>query len=47
MANSTKLTKEIIAKILYITIASVTKEGLPWNTPVYSAHDRQLNFYWA
>ena len=39
--------KEIISKILYITIASVTKDGEPWNTPVYSAFDENYNFYWA
>lgn len=39
--------KEIIAKIDYITIASVTPEGMPWNTPVYSAFDKDYNFYWG
>lgn len=37
---------EIINQILYITIASVSKDGQPWNTPVYSAFDKDLNFYW-
>jgi nitroimidazol reductase NimA-like FMN-containing flavoprotein (pyridoxamine 5'-phosphate oxidase superfamily) len=38
---------EIISRILYITIASVSGDGRPWNTPVYSAFDKDLNFYWA
>lgn len=36
----------IIKKIEYINIASITPEGLPWNTPVYTAFDNDLNFYW-
>lgn len=39
--------KKIISKILYITIATSTKEGTPWNSPVYSAFDEDYNFYWA
>jgi general stress protein 26 len=37
---------EIIKEILYITIASVSADGKPWNSPVYSAYDGDLNFYW-
>ena len=47
MNNYYQRTSEIIKKILYITIASVTEDGKPWNTPVYSACDSDLNFYWA
>lgn len=40
--------KEIIEKIIYITIASVTLEGKPWNSPVYSAYDKDnYTFYWV
>ena len=39
--------KEIIEKIIYITIASSSKDGVPWNSPVYSAFDKYYNFYWA
>lgn len=39
--------KAIIAKIIYITIATVSKDGKPWNTPVYSAYDEKFNFFWA
>mgnify|MGYP001557860792 CR=1 FL=1 len=39
--------KEIISKVLYITVATSSKEGSPWNSPVYSAFDENYNFYWA
>lgn len=42
-----KRAAEIINKILYITIASVSDEGQPWNSPVYSGFDSELNFYWS
>ncbi|KKQ89587.1 MAG: hypothetical protein UT12_C0011G0043 [Candidatus Curtissbacteria bacterium GW2011_GWC2_38_9] len=41
-----KRAKTIISKILYITIATSNKLGIPWNTPVYSAFDKDYNFYW-
>lgn len=41
-----KRAAEIVKEILYITIASVSADGQPWNTPVYSAFDKDLNFYW-
>lgn len=41
-----KRAAEIIKDIKYITIASVSADGQPWNTPVYSAFDKDLNFYW-
>ena len=37
---------KVIKSILYINIASVTPSGRPWNSPVYCAYDKQLNFYW-
>lgn len=39
--------KEIIEKILYITIATVSKDGMPWNSPVFSAFDNHYTFYWG
>ncbi len=39
--------KQIIKKILYITIATVSAENQPWNTPVYSSYDEDFTFYWA
>lgn len=46
MDKSANIAAKIIRKIEYINIASITPEGLPWNTPVYTAYDRNLNFYW-
>ncbi len=39
--------KEVIEKVLYMTIASVDEAGLPWNAPVFMAYDRDYNFYWG
>jgi hypothetical protein len=36
----------IMRRILYMNIASITPEGKPWNSPVYCAFDRNLNYYW-
>ncbi|MBI2098537.1 MAG: pyridoxamine 5'-phosphate oxidase family protein [Candidatus Wildermuthbacteria bacterium] len=46
MTNEEKA-KAIIEKILYITVATVSKEGKPWNSPVYSAYDEKFNFFWV
>ncbi len=42
-----KRAREIIQKIKYITIATVSPEGQPWNSPVYSAFDENYNFYFV
>jgi nitroimidazol reductase NimA-like FMN-containing flavoprotein (pyridoxamine 5'-phosphate oxidase superfamily) len=39
--------KEIISAIEYITIATASTAGEPWNTPVTAAFDEQYNFYWT
>ena len=39
--------KEIIAKIPYVTIATVAKDSKPWNAPVFAAYDTDYNFYWG
>lgn len=39
--------KGIIQKIPYITIASISEDGLPWNAPVFAAYDKNYNFYWG
>ena len=44
---TTKRAKEIIQKIPYITIASLSKDGEVWNAPVYTAYDKYYNFYWG
>ncbi len=48
--NSSELTikaKKVINDILYITIATSDKNNQPWNSPLYSAFDKNYNFYWA
>ncbi len=47
MNNLTEKAKDIIQNILYITIATSSTDGQPWNTPVYAAYDDEFNFYWA
>lgn len=47
MKDYCKRAKEIIADRDYITIATVTSDGLPWNSPVYSAFDENYNFYFG
>lgn len=47
MDKFAKRAKEIIDKILYITIATTSKDGIPWNTPVYAAFDEEYTFYWC
>ena len=39
--------REIVQRILYVTIATASAEGQPSNSPVYSAYDNHANFYWA
>ena len=41
-----KKARQIIQKILYITVATVSKDGSVWNSPVYFAFDDRYNFYW-
>lgn len=37
---------EIIKTIKYATLATVTPEGKPWNSPVAHSYDENLNIYW-
>ncbi len=46
-SDLTSRAKEIISKIIYINIASVSEDGLPWNTPLYYAFDENYNFFWT
>ncbi len=46
MDKKVKTAIEIIRKIEYMNIASITPEGMPWNTPVYFGYDNGFNFYW-
>jgi nitroimidazol reductase NimA-like FMN-containing flavoprotein (pyridoxamine 5'-phosphate oxidase superfamily) len=44
---STQRAKEIIAKVPYITVATVDENGMPWNAPVFAAYDENYSFYWG
>lgn len=46
MTNEEKA-KQIIEKIIYITLATCSKDGQPWNSPLYAVHDKNYNFFWA
>lgn len=39
--------KAVIKKISYITIATISEDGMPWNAPVFAAYDKNYNFYWG
>jgi hypothetical protein len=39
--------KERINDILYLSLATVSSEANPHNSPVYTAFDTQYNFYWV
>jgi hypothetical protein len=36
----------VIKQIEYLNIASITPDGMPWGTPVYTVYDKELNFHW-
>ena len=37
---------DILRTIQYASVATVTKDGLPWNSPVAHEFDSELNAYW-
>ena len=41
-----KRAKEIISTVLYATVATASKEGKPWNSPVAGFWDEDFNLYW-
>jgi general stress protein 26 len=38
---------EVLRTIRYATVATADSRAQPWNSPVYSAHDDDLNIYWV
>ena len=42
----TKKAKKVISDIIYLDLATSDKKNQPWNTPVYTAYDKDYNFYW-
>src|SRR3989344_9180348 len=47
MQNYTEKAKEIIAKNIYMTIATATRDGEPWISPVFFAYDNDYNLFWT
>lgn len=47
MDGLTKKAAKVLKKILYINLATIRPDGLPWNSPVFCAFDKNLNYYWA
>jgi len=43
----TEKAKQVLNKITYLTLATVDKEGNPWNSPVYYGFDEDYTFYWS
>lgn len=39
--------KQIIAENIYCTIATATKDGIPWISPVFFAYDDDYALYWV
>jgi hypothetical protein len=40
--------RDILNSVSYITVATITQDGQPWNTPVASFHfDKEYILYWA
>ena len=39
--------KAILDSIKYATVATVSNDGQPWNSPVYCVYDENYTFYWA
>ncbi len=38
--------KELLERVPYLTLATVSQEGEPNNSPVYGVHDDEYNFFW-
>lgn len=39
--------QQIIEEVVYLTVATVTQAGEPWNTPVFCAFDHRYDFFWG
>lgn len=47
MSENTRLVQAILSHLPYITLATATKDGVPWNAPVYAAFDETYTFFWV
>jgi hypothetical protein len=39
--------KQLIQRLNYLTLATSSREGQPWNSPVFGAYDDNGIFYWG
>ena len=39
--------RAIVQRIVYVTVATASADGAPWNSPVYCAYDERGTFYWC
>lgn len=46
MTDYSNRAKGILEKIIYATVATSSKNGQPWNSPVRCVYDKGLNIYW-
>jgi nitroimidazol reductase NimA-like FMN-containing flavoprotein (pyridoxamine 5'-phosphate oxidase superfamily) len=47
MNGNEESAKAILSQVVYITLATVSPDGRPWNTPVYAAFDEAYHFFWV
>ncbi len=45
--NLKSLAQKMIKDNVYMTIATATKSGKPWISPVFFAYDSKYNFFWG
>jgi nitroimidazol reductase NimA-like FMN-containing flavoprotein (pyridoxamine 5'-phosphate oxidase superfamily) len=42
-----QLAKEMLESTIYAAVATSSRDGQPWNSPVFVVYDDKLTFYWA
>ncbi len=47
MSENSRLAQAILSQLTYITLSTATKDGVPWNAPVYAAFDEAYTFFWV
>ena len=47
MNENEERAKTILTQIEYVTLATSSPEGNPWNAPVWAAFDEAYHFYWV
>lgn len=47
MSEHDATARSILDQIVYITLATVDADGVPWNTPVYAGFDDAYRCYWV